>query len=73
MSQKDAESGNLLSPTPGRRKRSLPGPPRPLTSISADQKLERHGHNEEHRKILVKGPSNDEDQDSASWNCTDHE
>ena len=65
--------GGPPTQTAGRRKHSWPGLLKPLTSISADPKLETYCHDEELGHILVKGRSDDEDQDSASWDCADHE
>ncbi len=72
MSRKDATSKSTF---PGSwAEEAFPaGTPGTPTSVFADPKLERHRHDEEHRKMLVEGRPNNEDQDSASWDRAHHE
>lgn len=60
-------------PDPWANEASPPGPPKSLTSVSLDPKLESHGHNQGHGNVLAKGISNDEDEGSASWDHTHRE
>lgn len=52
---------------------ALPGPLKLLTSVLADPKLTSHCRSQERRKVLVKGPPNDEARRSASRDDVYHD